>query len=65
MFMSKKTAIGPSPEKSIPPFPLPPEKEDDRIPVPPSDIVPDPLELPSDEPAVPIDETPKKPTIYV
>jgi hypothetical protein len=55
-----------SPEEPIPPFPLPPEKEDERIPVPPGVVVPEPLNLPSDdEPKPPIEEDPKEPKIYL
>lgn len=51
-----------TPIKPDPFFPLPPEKKDERIPVPPSDIVPEPIELPpEDEPQIPIDENPKEP----
>jgi hypothetical protein len=64
--MMRKTLARPAPNEPIPPLPSPPKKEEDRIPVPPSDIVPEPLQLPSeDENKAPIDEVPKEPTIYM
>ncbi len=55
-----------SPQKPIPPFPTPPEKDEDRIPVPPTDIEPEPLTLPTDEThKSPINENPKEPKIYL
>ena len=62
--MMRKTLSSNTPVEPVPPFPLPPEKEDERIPVPPTVVVPEPLNLPSDgEPKPPIDENPKEPKI--
>lgn len=64
--MNAKILTWPAPQEPIPPLPSPPKNEDERIPVPPSDIVPEPLHLPSDEKhKAPIDEVPKEPKIYM
>ena len=48
------------------PFPVPSQEDDERIPVPPGDVEPEPIELPpSEEPKNPIDEKPLEPKIYL
>lgn len=64
--MTNYILVGPAPIEPIPPLPSSPKKEEDRIPLPPSDIVPEPIQLPPDDKnKAPIDEVPKEPTVYL
>lgn len=56
--MNRKTLQSETPvQEPLPPFPLPPTPEDERIPVPPGELVPEPIILPPEEPnKSPIDE---------
>lgn len=65
--MNKKILQSETPvQEPLPPFPLPPTPEDERIPVPPSDIIPEPINLPPEEPnKSPIEEGKNKEKAYL
>jgi hypothetical protein len=64
--MTRISIAGSAPKEPTPPLPSLPKEKEEQIPVPPSDIVPEPIQLPSDDNhKAPIDEVPKEPKIYM